>query len=450
MLFWKRTVLIGRLCAVVVLTLINSPQGFGADPLSQLSTPDGLLAARAVNGTDCWIHAYSSPGEAPNKLWTECQGLYLDDKLLFTDQYVSISNVFPSTTAPRLVHVSTSTGGNACCFSDFIIDFTGRVPLIMKDFSFASDIHESGSGVIFRQFSKLNSLGDRLDGIYNYRWGSAKPVLIKTVHHYTTTPLNQKKYSEDVLDDPIMRAPLLSVVGKDNFAAFRRSTEVSSGVKIISGRFVVASGCEPHDCIEHEGIFVIDLAQKRGWAAEATIPIGSGEPQTKLWGTLTSGDVVPSQEIQQWMLDNHLPSIALPSVSATQPASPEPTADVSNYLAAEQSFNSLNLHQRILLQVLLTSAGYWDAVPNKDFSHRLFQALIRFESENGFTPNGVIDGTQVTRLVNVGSEMLAFWGFQKVTHPTRGHSIWIPMGLGLQVTTNEFGLEYMDSSKKNS
>jgi serine protease Do len=50
------------------------------------------------------------------------------------------------------------------------------------------------------------------------------------------------------------------------------------------------------------------------------------------------------------------------------------------YFEAERNFQtSFDLHQRIALQVLLTAAGYWDAVPDKDFSQRLFQALMRFE-----------------------------------------------------------------------
>jgi S1-C subfamily serine protease len=39
-------------------------------------------------------------------------------------------------------------------------------------------------------------------------------------------------------------------------------------------------------------------------------------------------------------------------------------------------------------------------------------------------------------------------GFQKVNHPYRDHSIWIPFGLGLTVARNEFGLHYTDRQNR--
>ncbi len=49
------------------------------------------------------------------------------------------------------------------------------------------------------------------------------------------------------------------------------------------------------------------------------------------------------------------------------------------YAQAEDAFMRLTLDERVKLQVLLTAAGYWPAVPDADFNTRLFNAILRFE-----------------------------------------------------------------------
>ena len=46
----------------------------------------------------------------------------------------------------------------------------------------------------------------------------------------------------------------------------------------------------------------------------------------------------------------------------------------------------LTLDERVKLQVLLTAAGYWPAVPDAAFNTRLFNAILKFEVDNGFAP----------------------------------------------------------------
>ena len=57
----------------------------------------------------------------------------------------------------------------------------------------------------------------------------------------------------------------------------------------------------------------------------------------------------------------------------------------------------LTLDERMKLQVLLTAAGYWLAVPDADFSTRLFNAISRFEVDNGFVPLGILNDEQTDR-----------------------------------------------------
>lgn len=127
-----------------------------------------------------------------------------------------------------------------------------------------------------------------------------------------------------------------------------------------------------------------------------------------------------------------------------------PRADAApyspTYATAAESFTSAPIDLRIELQLLLTAAGYWNAVPNASFSKRLFEALLRFQSDNGFPPTGVMDVSQVKRLASLAAPNFQMWGFRKVAHPFRNHTIWIPFGLGLIATQDPNGVEYKDSN----
>ena len=90
------------------------------------------------------------------------------------------------------------------------------------------------------------------------------------------------------------------------------------------------------------------------------------------------------------------------------------------YAEAESIYQTaLSAEQRVFIQVLLTAAGYWNAVPNENFNGRLFRAIQRFEEENGLAANGILDKAQFERLSRVAGPLFAQWGFRKVTHPTR-------------------------------
>ncbi len=122
------------------------------------------------------------------------------------------------------------------------------------------------------------------------------------------------------------------------------------------------------------------------------------------------------------------------------------TARPPGYVEAEAVYQSaLTAENRVFLQVLLTGAGYWNAVPNENFNGRLYRAIQRFQQENGFAANGILNKTQLERLTTVAGPLFGQWGFRKVAHPTRRNvTIWVPLGLGLRAERNEHGLRYTD------
>lgn len=114
------------------------------------------------------------------------------------------------------------------------------------------------------------------------------------------------------------------------------------------------------------------------------------------------------------------------------------------YYEAEEAFLNLPTDLKIKTQVLLTAAGYWTAVPNENFSTRLFQAMRKFENNNGFSPGSFMSKPGLTRLIDIAFPNLKTWGFVEVYHPERPVSVWIPMGLGLNKTQKKGNLQYTD------
>jgi serine protease Do len=139
--------------------------------------------------------------------------------------------------------------------------------------------------------------------------------------------------------------------------------------------------------------------------------------------------------------------VAIAQIGSFYPAGAQ--EDQGDYAQAEKVFNStLTVDQRILFQVLMTASGAWNAVPADRFTRRLFGTVKRFQFENGFAQTGVPDGAFLDRLFLVATPMLDLWGFQWVSHPSRGYKLWIPLGLGMAQSRSEYGLTFDDRKKR--
>ena len=116
------------------------------------------------------------------------------------------------------------------------------------------------------------------------------------------------------------------------------------------------------------------------------------------------------------------------------------------FLQAQRAFDeTFTIGQRVTMQILLIAAGYSNMVPVEHLSPKYFQGLKSFEADNGFTPNGRLNGPQVGRLFEVGNANLKRWGFQNVSYPGRALHIWAPMGLGLDRSETPSGLHFKDA-----
>lgn len=118
------------------------------------------------------------------------------------------------------------------------------------------------------------------------------------------------------------------------------------------------------------------------------------------------------------------------------------------YDEANSAFRQLAPDHRILLQILMTGAGYYNGVPIGDFSERLLNGIRQFQTENGFPATGVLEAKQIERVFKIAAQKYDQWGFEKIRHPTRPIAIWIPVGLGLVANRNSSGIRWTDPGKR--
>ena len=118
----------------------------------------------------------------------------------------------------------------------------------------------------------------------------------------------------------------------------------------------------------------------------------------------------------------------------------------TSYGEAENAFMGMSLDQRIKMQVLLTAAGYWPAVPTASFSTRLFDAIEKFQGDNGFVALGVLNNEQMEKLQLVGGSYLNRWNFEAIKHPMANVEVWVPMGLPMFERLTPAGLAFTNSS----
>lgn len=120
------------------------------------------------------------------------------------------------------------------------------------------------------------------------------------------------------------------------------------------------------------------------------------------------------------------------------------------YQQAEQSFSQLTVDERIKLQVLLTANGYWPAVPNVNFSNRLLEAISNYQRDYGRIPNGAVDADLFGQVLSSAMPLLQTWNLRAIPHPTRGHPIWVPLGLGLVAKRDGNGIAWSDPQGRTS
>ena len=118
-----------------------------------------------------------------------------------------------------------------------------------------------------------------------------------------------------------------------------------------------------------------------------------------------------------------------------------------DYGIARADFNRLPIDQRYETQVLLGVAGYWPAVANDEFNHRLFEAIARFQADNGFPVSGILTAAQTERIRQTADPILAYWQLKPVRHPIAGLPLWVPVGVGFNQIRTRSGIDFGNATK---
>lgn len=138
---------------------------------------------------------------------------------------------------------------------------------------------------------------------------------------------------------------------------------------------------------------------------------------------------------------------ALVAAVFSSTAAPAQQAD-PYFIEAQRVFSTIGVENRLMLQLLLTSAGHWPAVPNVSYSRRLFAATKAFQRERGLPATGIITVPDLKQLFETGSPAWKGWGFRSLPHPQRGKRIWVPMGLDLEASRTDRGVDIRETRNR--
>jgi hypothetical protein len=90
-----------------------------------------------------------------------------------------------------------------------------------------------------------------------------------------------------------------------------------------------------------------------------------------------------------------------------------------DYGIARADFKRLPIDQRYETQVLLGVAGYWSAVANDEFNHRLFEAITHFQADNGFPVSGILTAAQIDRARQIADPIFGVLAIEAGSTPNR-------------------------------
>jgi hypothetical protein len=88
-----------------------------------------------------------------------------------------------------------------------------------------------------------------------------------------------------------------------------------------------------------------------------------------------------------------------------------------------------SVDQRYEIQMLLIASGYSRAVTTETYTSRVYDAISRFQVNNGFAGDGSLTQKQMEKLRVVASPVLTTWGLSAIQHPQNGVPLWVPKAL---------------------
>jgi hypothetical protein len=88
---------------------------------------------------------------------------------------------------------------------------------------------------------------------------------------------------------------------------------------------------------------------------------------------------------------------------------------------------------RLEYRLAMIAAGHSREISGDRFTCRLFDDIKAFQRSIGQEPTGATTQAQVDLIFAQADPVIDGWGLRSVRHPERGHAIWVPANLGLEV-----------------
>ena len=275
----------------ITFSIFSASSPLQAADQAPIITPKGVLSVRQGTTEEC------------KKLvdYSKCEVLDLAGKALLADSIVSIDIVFPDEKNPQIIFAVKSTGGNACCAFFYLIDLTDSGRVLVNAIPTLVDRSEGvvksfSKGITYQAYGEGEGpLGEPIWSVYRYVFGSGKIETLRSLPKYSYSPMEEKKYPRDLLDDPVKREPLVKLLGEAEFKSFRNNLQTAPPLEKLSTGLYAGEGCLAHSCGSSQGAFVIDVVNRRAWAIRF-----DPNNKRKFYGTISAKDDVIQQFFEKW------------------------------------------------------------------------------------------------------------------------------------------------------
>ncbi|GAB4350767.1 MAG: hypothetical protein Kow0026_07320 [Oricola sp.] len=119
----------------------------------------------------------------------------------------------------------------------------------------------------------------------------------------------------------------------------------------------------------------------------------------------------------------------------------------ADYRSSERWFNQQTYSARSALQKQLIVTGYYNGFVDAQFGGQTYNAIIQFERENGFVPNGLLSASEIRRLRSLYNELFPLYGFEDVTDPKSGFRGPLARNIFTHLRETEFGTVWSSSDQ---
>jgi S1-C subfamily serine protease len=124
-----------------------------------------------------------------------------------------------------------------------------------------------------------------------------------------------------------------------------------------------------------------------------------------------------------------------------------PSAQTPNLREAQDAYERLPLAERYKVAFSLMVTGQFVGIADGRMGPRLFDAVRRFQVENGLIPNGIVTPGLSAFIDSKSRPIVMGWGLRTVTHPTTGASMLAPVGYAPIQMTTQRGIAFEHPNK---